>query len=82
MWRFLAFNALGGVAWVALWVLVGYLAGDHIGAIYADFQRYEKYVWAASAVLVVALLVRWLVKRRSGHDTEAQEAQDVPCASH
>ncbi|WP_142393895.1 hypothetical protein [Mycobacterium kansasii] len=31
---------------------------------------------------VVALLIRWLAKRRSGHDTEAQETQDVPCASH
>ncbi|MBY0388987.1 MAG: hypothetical protein K2X56_12995 [Mycobacterium pseudokansasii] len=47
------------------------LAGDHIGAIYADFQRYEKYVWAASAVLVVALLIRWLLTWRSGRDMEA-----------
>ena len=40
------------------------LAGDHIGAIYGAVQRYQKYLLAAVAVVVV-LLARWARRRRS-----------------
>jgi membrane protein DedA with SNARE-associated domain len=55
----------GGAAWVGLWVLTGYLAGDHIGAIYGEFQRYQKHVVAAVGVIAIAALLRWILKRRS-----------------
>lgn len=64
-WRFLGYNALGAAAWVGLWVLVGYAAGDHIGAIFHEFQRYERYLLAAVAVAVVAALLRAGLTRRS-----------------
>lgn len=66
-WRFLAFNALGAALWVGLWTSVGYLAGDHITAIYDEFHRYETYLLIALGVLVVALLARWLWRRHRVH---------------
>jgi len=66
-WRFLAYNALGAAAWVGLWVLAGYLAGDHIGAIYAEFRRDQKCVLGAVAAVAVAVLIRWLRGRRSAN---------------
>jgi membrane protein DedA with SNARE-associated domain len=61
-----------------LWVFVGYLAGDHIGVIYGEFQRSEKFVLAAFAVLVIAFLVRWVLKYRSGR---AAAPKGVACRS-
>lgn len=64
-WRFLVFNIIGAVAWVVLWVTVGYAAGNHIDAVYATVGRYEKYILAALAVVVLVLTVRWLRQRRA-----------------
>lgn len=64
-WRFLVFNIIGAVAWVVLWVTVGYAAGDHISAVYGTVGRYEKYIVAVVAVVVVALTGRWLWRRRA-----------------
>ena len=64
-WRsFLAFTTIGAVLWVGLWAPVGYLAGDHIGTIYADVVRYSLYLLIALAVLVAALIVRAVLRRR------------------
>lgn len=62
--RFLLFNAVGAALWVGLWVTLGVLAGSHITAIYGVIQRYERYVLIAAGVLVVALIVRHLIRRR------------------
>ena len=62
--RFLIFNGLGAVLWVAVWISVGYLAGDHISAIYADVTKYLLYVLIALAVGVAALIARHLLRRR------------------
>lgn len=56
--RFLAFNALGGALWVATWSLVGYLAGNHIEAIYTNVNRYALYLLAAVVVLIIVLVIR------------------------
>jgi membrane protein DedA with SNARE-associated domain len=61
--RFAFYNALGAVAWVAVWVSAGYFAGDHINAIYRDTTRYSAYVLAAGAVLLAAY-VTWRVRNR------------------
>jgi membrane protein DedA with SNARE-associated domain len=62
--RFLAFNALGAALWVGTWVSLGYLAGSHIGTIYGHITRYTLYALIAAGVVIVALVVRHLVKRR------------------
>jgi membrane protein DedA with SNARE-associated domain len=67
--RFLAFNVLGAAIWVGLWSAVGYFAGNHLEAIYANAQRYELYLLAALAIGAVALIV--LRRRRN---TERQES--------
>jgi len=81
-WRFLAYNALGGTAWVVAWVLTGYFAGNHVGTIYDGFLRYQKYVLAGCAAVVVALLVRWALKRRSDEsdDSDDQATADAEAA--
>jgi membrane protein DedA with SNARE-associated domain len=63
--KFLGFNALGAALWVGLWVTVGALAGNHITAIYDVFHRYELYLLIALGALVVALVVRHVLRRRS-----------------
>jgi membrane protein DedA with SNARE-associated domain len=56
--KFLAFNALGAVLWVATWAGLGYLAGQHIVAIYSTIERYKWYAFAAAALIVAALITR------------------------
>ncbi|RZU36576.1 membrane protein DedA with SNARE-associated domain [Streptomyces sp. BK022] len=62
--RFLAFNALGAALWVGLWSSLAYLAGSHITAVYDEIVRYQRYVLIAVALLVAALVVRHLARRR------------------
>lgn len=62
--RFLAFNALGAALWVGLWTTLAYLVGSHITTVYDDVTRYQLYVPAAVGVLLAALVVRHLVRRR------------------
>jgi membrane-associated protein len=62
--RFLVWNALGGVAWGAAVVLIGYAAG-------ASYARVEKSVgrdagYVVAGLLVLALVVT-LVRRRRAH---------------
>lgn len=61
--RFLGFNALGAVLWVAVWTSVGYLAGDHIRAIYTGVTRYSLYLLIALAVLGLAIVARAVLRR-------------------
>jgi membrane protein DedA with SNARE-associated domain len=62
--RFLGFNALGAILWVGVWVTLGDLAGTHIDVVYAELRRYEFYLLAALAVLVLVFVVRRVVRRR------------------
>lgn len=62
--RFLAFNTLGAVLWVGVWAGLGDLAGSHITAIYEQFQRYQWYVLAAVGIVLVALIIRHLLRHR------------------
>jgi membrane protein DedA with SNARE-associated domain len=61
--RFLAFNALGAALWVGTWVSMGYLAGEHIDAIYHDIARYSYYLLIA-LVVVLAVYIAWRILRR------------------
>lgn len=65
---FTTFNVVGAVAWVATWISFGYLAGDHIQAIYTDVTRYFVYVIIVVAVVLagwIGLRVRAARKRRA-----------------
>src|SRR6266571_1029388 len=62
--RFLAFNALGAALWVGTWVTLGYLAGNHIDAIYHDITRYSYYLLIALAVVLAAYIARHILRRR------------------
>jgi membrane protein DedA with SNARE-associated domain len=62
--KFLAFNALGAALWAGTWASIGYLAGDHITAIYDAVTRYSLYLLIALAAVVAALIIRAVVRRR------------------
>src|SRR5579875_2748580 len=59
--RFLAANALGSALWVATWVTLGYVAGNHVDTI----AHYITWIGIALLVLAVAaFVVRHLRERR------------------
>lgn len=62
--RFLVFNGVGAALWVTVWVSIGYLAGDHLTAIYRDATRYGVFVVAAVVVLLAVYVARRVVSRR------------------
>lgn len=62
--RYLAYNALGSAVWVSVWVFAGYLAGNHIAALYAAFQRYGIYLLATCAAVLFAVLAGLAMRRR------------------
>ncbi len=59
--RFLAFNAVGGIAWGAVVVMIGYLAGN-------SYDVVERVVGRATAVVLVAVVLvavlAWHLRRR------------------
>jgi membrane protein DedA with SNARE-associated domain len=58
------FNVLGACAWVATWVSIGYVAGDAIGAIYRNINRFGLYALLVLAVLLAGYIIRRVVRRR------------------
>jgi len=73
--RFFAFNALGAALWVGVWVSAGYLAGNHITAIYQQVTRYSLYALILLAVFVLALVARHLLRRRRARHDAAPPGQ-------
>jgi membrane protein DedA with SNARE-associated domain len=69
------FNAIGALAWVATWLTIGYVAGDHIETIYSDITRYALYALIALAVLLAAWIAR-RVRRAKARDPVAAKAPD------
>jgi membrane protein DedA with SNARE-associated domain len=62
--RFLTYNAIGAVVWVAVWDSAGYLAGDHIAAIYADVRRYSLVALAALVLVAAVVITRRVIRRK------------------
>ncbi|MGH3664775.1 MAG: DedA family protein, partial [Egibacteraceae bacterium] len=62
--RFLVYNVVGGVAWASTFTLLGYAAGASYGTV-------QRYAGDASllllAVAVLAIAVRWAVRRIAAH---------------
>ena len=71
--RFTAYNILGACAWVGTWVSLGYLAGDHIAAIYTDVSRYALYVVIGAVVLLAAWITFRVRRRRAATATAAAD---------
>lgn len=69
--RFLAFNALGAVAWVAVWAGGGYFAGSHLTTIYQEFHRYQTLALGVVGVVILAAVVRWRWRRQRQHASAA-----------
>ncbi|HWR48983.1 MAG TPA: DedA family protein [Pseudonocardiaceae bacterium] len=67
--RFLAFNALGATAWVAVWTSVGYFAGGHLTVIYQQFHRYQALVLLVVGAVILAVVVHWAWRRQRQRDT-------------
>jgi membrane protein DedA with SNARE-associated domain len=68
------YNVIGACAWVATWVTLGDVAGNHIATVYADINRYSLYVLIVVGVLLVAYIGRRLLRRRRSRRAE-QTAQ-------
>jgi membrane protein DedA with SNARE-associated domain len=76
--RFVLFNAIGGAAWVAVWVSAGYLAGDHMDAIITAVHRYQPYAIGGVVVVFAGYLVAHHLLRRHAEQRRArsQDAAD------
>jgi membrane protein DedA with SNARE-associated domain len=74
--RFLACNALGAALWVATWVIVGFLAGQHITAIYNAITKYSLYATIA-AVIAIAVWVALHVRKRRRAKSAETSADDA-----
>lgn len=68
--KFLAWNAIGGVAWGVTMVAIGYLAGQ-------SYHRIEKWVGTGGAVLValvvIAGVIAWQVRRHRAESADRAE---------
>jgi membrane protein DedA with SNARE-associated domain len=63
---FFAYNVLGATLWVAVWAPLGYLAGDHIGTIYATATSYSLYLLIALVLVLAFWIARAVLRRRRG----------------
>jgi membrane protein DedA with SNARE-associated domain len=58
--KFLLFNALGGIAWAAVFGLAGYAFGKNLGFLE---ERIREIGWGALAVFIMAVIVYFLWKK-------------------
>jgi membrane protein DedA with SNARE-associated domain len=69
--KFLVFNAIGAALWVIVWTSVGYFAGSNINTIYNEATRYSTYFAIAFVVLVLAYIVRRVMRVRRARASKA-----------
>jgi membrane protein DedA with SNARE-associated domain len=74
--RFLTYNALGAALWVTVWTLAGRSAGRHLPEIYEHISGYQIYLGVAVGVVIVALIVRHLIKRRRERARQDDERRE------
>ena len=71
-WQFLLFDGLAALVSAPLWVCLGFWFGSDIEQAAREASRFGHYVLLALAVVLTALLVRWLQARRNGRDVSAR----------
>jgi membrane protein DedA with SNARE-associated domain len=71
--RFVIFNAIGAALWVAVWTSIGYFSGSHIDAIYSDATRYDTYLAIAAGLVLIAFIVRRVLRVRRARADAATE---------
>jgi membrane protein DedA with SNARE-associated domain len=62
--------------WVAVWTSVGYFSGSHINTIYDTATRYSTYAAVGVGALVLAYVVRHVVRSHRARTTDASPATD------
>ena len=63
-WRtFLLFNVIGAVLWVSVWSGIGYLAGNHINAIYDQLRHFELLALVAAGAFITFHIFQKLRRR-------------------
>lgn len=67
--RFLFFNALGGVSWVSVMALIGYLFGNEFHSL---FDYIEKASWAISGGIFAIGYFIWRRKKKRFHEYAGQ----------
>jgi len=73
--RFVVFNAIGAALWVAVWTSIGYFSGSHINSIYNTATRYSTYLAIAVGVLLLAYIVRRVLRSRARRREERGEGE-------
>jgi membrane protein DedA with SNARE-associated domain len=74
---FTIYNVIGAAAWVATWVTIGDLAGNHIDTVYRDVNRFALYVFIALVVLLAAYIARRVLRRRRSTGPDLGDAEDT-----
>jgi membrane protein DedA with SNARE-associated domain len=64
LWKVLAWGAVSAAAWNALIIGVGFAIGKNWDRLLGLLRTYTTGAWILIGVVVAALFVRWLVKRR------------------
>jgi membrane protein DedA with SNARE-associated domain len=70
-WQFVLFDGLAALVSAPLWVCLGFWFGSDIERAAREASRFGHYLLLAIAVVVAAVLVRWLASRRSGRGASA-----------
>lgn len=80
--RFVVFNALGAVLWVAVWSTAGYVSGADISAVYHALGQGFRYIAAAVVALVLAYGVTRGLRRRPVAGTATPRSPVPGAAPH
>jgi membrane protein DedA with SNARE-associated domain len=75
-WQFLVFDGLAALISAPLWVCLGFWFGDDIERAAREATRFGHYILLAVAVVLAALGVRWMQRRRASQSrAEAQPSE-------
>jgi membrane protein DedA with SNARE-associated domain len=77
-WQFLLFDGLAALVSAPLWVCLGFWFGDDIGRAAREATRFGHYILGAVAVVLVALAVRWVQRRRAAQSASARAGRVEP----
>jgi membrane protein DedA with SNARE-associated domain len=77
-WQFVLFDGLAALVSAPLWVCLGFWFGSDIERAAREASRFGHYVLLALAVVLTALLVRWLAARRGARDASLNGAAPRP----